>query len=228
MDPTTTVSPTSTATATAAGAAQASQASGTSSLGESDFLRLLTAQLANQDPLQPVDNQAFIAQLAQFSSLEQLQGVSSRLDSLLLATASSGQLQAASLVGKTVSYRASGLTLVQGQPPPSLSVTLAGRAAVGAVIQDASGATVRTLSLGTQEAGTFALAWDGRDDHGNQLPPGSYTVRLSAKAADGSSPAVSAAAAGTVQAIDFSSGAAQLVIGGAHVKMSDVVQVTQS
>ncbi len=73
-------------------------------LGKDDFLRLLTAQLANQDPLQPTDNQAFIAQLAQFSSLEQLQGVSSRLDTLLVAQTSGNQLTAASLVGKTVSW----------------------------------------------------------------------------------------------------------------------------
>jgi flagellar basal-body rod modification protein FlgD len=90
---------------TAPAASAAPAAPGATALGKDDFLKLLTAQLANQDPLQPVDNQAFVAQLAQFSSLEQLQGVSARLDDLLLATNASTQVTAASLVGKTVEYR---------------------------------------------------------------------------------------------------------------------------
>ena len=101
--------------------ATASNASNTSAaqneLGKDAFLKLLTAQLANQDPLEPVDNQAFIAQLAQFSSLEQLQGVSSRLDSLLLAVGSSNQLGAASLVGKDVTFKTSGFDLEEGTAP---------------------------------------------------------------------------------------------------------------
>ncbi len=98
----------STAATAAAGPQQAGGASQGSALGKDDFLKLLTAQLAHQDPLQPVDNQAFIAQLAQFSSLEQLQGVSSRLDDLLRSATSSNQLDAASLVGKTITYRTAG------------------------------------------------------------------------------------------------------------------------
>src|SRR5918911_1658535 len=99
------------ATSSASAASGSSSATPTSKteLGKDDFLKLLTAQLANQDPLQPVDNQAFIAQLAQFSSVEQLQGVSSRLDTLLLATASANQMNTASLVGKDVSFSADGV-----------------------------------------------------------------------------------------------------------------------
>src|SRR5512146_3329236 len=135
---------------TASAAQPAASATPRNTLGKDDFLKLLTAQLSNQDPLQPVDNQAFIAQLAQFSSLEQLQGVSSRLDSLLLATASSNQLEAASLVGKTVSYHADGVDVVQGQPPPALQASVAARATVTAIVQDASGRAVRAIPLGTQ------------------------------------------------------------------------------
>src|SRR5918911_602156 len=116
-------------------------------LGKDDFLKLLTAQLANQDPLQPVDNQAFIAQLAQFSSVEQLQNLSSRLDTLLLATASSNQLSTASLVGKDVSYSADGVDVSGGQAT-HLQISLPSRASVTALVQDASGRTVRTVALG--------------------------------------------------------------------------------
>lgn len=95
----------STASTAPAAPSQPAGTAGGTALGKDDFLKLLTAQLANQDPLQPVDNQAFIAQLAQFSSLEQLQGVSTRLDDLLLAAGASTQLSAASLVGRTVAFR---------------------------------------------------------------------------------------------------------------------------
>src|SRR5689334_22506516 len=128
-------------------------ATGSKELGKDELLKLLTAQLANQDPLQPVDNQAFIAQLAQFSSVEQLQAVSSRLDTLLLATASANQMNTASLVGKDVSFKADGVDVAAGGPS-SLQVKVSSRATVTAVVQDASGRTVRTLALGVRE-GSF-------------------------------------------------------------------------
>ncbi len=161
----------------------ASSTGGTNQLGKDDFLKLLTAQLANQDPLQPVDNQAFIAQLAQFSSLEQMQNVTTKLDA---------------------------------------------PAAVTVVVQDGTGRTVRTMALGGHDAGTFDLGWDGRDDQGNALPAGHYKLSISAKAADGSSPAVEVRATGKVTAVGFDGGAAQLVVGNTYLKLSDVVQITQS
>ncbi len=195
-------------------------------LGKDDFLKLLTAQLSNQDPLQPVDNQAFIAQLAQFSSLEQLQGVSSRLDSLLLAASSSNQMSTASLVGKDVAFKASGLDLAGGTPP-ALQANLAARATVVCVVQDESGRNVRTLALGTHEAGSFDIGWDGRGDGGNSLPAGHYTVMLSARGADGSDVAVEARSSGRVQGVSFDGDGAELIIGTNHVKLADVVQITQ-
>ena len=221
-----TISATAVSTDPSTAAQQASASTSKSTLGKDDFLKLLTAQLSNQDPLQPVDNQAFIAQLAQFSSLEQLQGVSTRLDSLLLAAASANQMGTASLVGKDVSYRASGVDLADA--PPSLQANLGSRATVTCVVQDDSGRNVRTLALGVHDAGTFDLGWDGRDDRGNTLPAGHYTVQLSARGADGSDVAVEARSSGRVRGVSFDGDAAELVIGTSHVKLADVVQITQS
>jgi flagellar basal-body rod modification protein FlgD len=205
----------------------ANAAPATKTLGKDEFLKLLTAQLANQDPLQPVDNQAFIAQLAQFSSVEQLQNLGSRLDTLLLAQASSNQMMAASLVGKTVSFTSSQVALPAAGQPVQVAATSSAAAAVVAVVQDASGKTVRTLALGSQPAGPFTFSWDGRDDRGNALPAGAYGVKLTAKAADGSSVTVKSQGSGLVQGVSFDSGAAELVVNGVHVKMTDVVQVSQ-
>src|SRR5437762_11024181 len=84
---------------------------GSDKLGKDEFLKLLMAQLANQDPTAPTDNQAFVAQLAQFAGLEAAQGTNSRLDTLLMAEASSNQTAAVSFIGKNVDYRTDGLTL---------------------------------------------------------------------------------------------------------------------
>jgi flagellar basal-body rod modification protein FlgD len=196
-------------------------------LGKDDFLRLLTAQLANQDPLKPVDNQAFVAQLAQFASLEQLHGVSDRLDSLVLASASQTQLNAASLVGRDVTFRADGLDVESGSAPAPMQGTLAARGTVTAVVQDRNGRAVRSLSLGALEAGDFQLAWDGRDERGNVVAPGRYTLTVTAKSGDGTLTPLDLRASGRVKAVDYSSGGPELVVGASRIKLSDVAQITQ-
>lgn len=215
-----------TSSSTISQASPAAAAAPKSELDENAFLRLLTAQLQNQDPLSPVDNQAFVAQLAQFSSVEQLHAVSSRLDTLLIATASQNQMATASLVGKDVSYRASAVQL-DGTNAPAVQVKLAAQGAVTAVVTDASGRTVRTLAVGSHAAGTFDLGWDGRDDAGRLLPAGSYGVKLAARGPDGSAVTAEARAHGRVGGVTFDGDAAQLLVGGNTVKLSDVVEITQ-
>jgi len=204
----------------------AASTTGSNTLGKDDFLKLLTAQLSNQDPLQPVDNQSFIAQLAQFSSVEQLQNVSSQLDTLLTAAASANQMSATSLVGKNVAFNADGVDVANGSAS-ALRVNLPASATVTAVVQDASGRTVRTLALGAHGAGTFDLAWDGRDASGAAVPAGHYTVTLSAKAADGTDVTAGESARGLATGVAFDGGAAVLLVGGAQVKLSDVVEIDQ-
>jgi flagellar basal-body rod modification protein FlgD len=195
-------------------------------LGKDDFLKLLTAQLANQDPLQPVDNQAFIAQLAQFSSLEQMQNVSTRIDELAQAMTSSSRLTTASLVGRTASYQTSDIDLVSGATP-ALQADLSAAGKVAAVIRNAAGSVVRTLDAGSHEAGLFDVGWDGKDQQGNALPAGRYSVALSATSADGASVAVKPVSHGTVKGVSLSGDEAQLMIGSSRVSMSDVVKITQ-
>ena len=216
---------TSSIASSTAAATQSTTAS--SSLGKNEFLKLLTAQLANQDPLQPVDNQAFVAQLAQFSSLEQLQNVTSRLDTLLVAAASSNQLATASLVGKQVSYQASTVA-VTADGAGAVQASLGARASVTAVLKDANGHTVRTLALGTREPGTFDLGWDGRDGAGQPVAPGTYSVQLTGRDLQGTEVPVQARARGVVSGISFDGSAAELVVGGNKVKLSEVSEITQS
>lgn len=197
----------------------------TKQLGKDEFLLLLTTQLQNQNPLEPVDNQAFIAQLAQFASVEQLEGLGSRLDTLLLAQASANQMNTASLVGKEVLFRADGITL-GASPPARFEVTQDGSSdATVALIADRSGRVVRTLPLGPRDAGTFATSWDGLDEKGNALPPGDYVLTVSATREDGAEVHVASSIRGVVAGVTFENQAPELLVGGRRVQMSDIVQI---
>jgi flagellar basal-body rod modification protein FlgD len=196
-------------------------------LGKDEFLKLLIVQLQNQDPLQPVDNQAFIAQLAQFSSVEQLQAVGSRLDTLLLAQASANQMSTASLVGKDLLYRADGIDAGPGQPSAA-QLQLTSRADVTLLVRDASGRTVRTLQLGSRAAGAVDVAWDGKDEAGNTVAAGHYQVTLSAKDATGKDVAVELRARGRVRGVTYDGDVPMLLVGASKVRMSDVVEINQA
>lgn len=200
--------------------------SGNTSLGKNEFLKLLIAQLANQDPLKPVDNQQFISQLAQFSSLEQMQNVSTNLEALLTANKSTNQLAAASLLGQNVTHASDTVALVAGQTP-SAQVALEAPAAVLVAIQNASGRVVRTLDLGVCQAGTAELGWDGRDANGNALAAGSYTVAVSATAADGTAVRANLLTSGLVKSVSYEGGETVLTVGGSRVKFSDVIRINQ-
>jgi flagellar basal-body rod modification protein FlgD len=220
---------TTAASSVAGAAASSSGATGTQkTLGKDDFLKLLLTQLQNQDPLQPVDNQAMIAQLAQFSSLEQMQGVADRLDTLLLAQTSANQMSTTSLVGREVTYRTDAVDWTPGSAPVGLQARLAANAGLTAVIRDASGHAVRTLSLGAQEAGSVEISWDGKDDAGNPLPAGRYSVDLVAKDGAGNDVGAELRVHGRVRGVSFDGGTPLLLIGGSQVKMSDVVEVIQA
>jgi flagellar basal-body rod modification protein FlgD len=194
-------------------------------LGKDEFLRLLTTQLQYQDPLDPMDNQAFIAQLAQFASVEQLEGLGGRLDTLLLAQASANQMNTAALVGKEVLFKTDGLTL-GATPPARFEVTTDGASdETVALIADGSGRIVRTLPLGPRDAGTFAASWDGLDEKGNALPPGDYVLTVSATRKDGLEVNVASSIRGIVGGVTFENQAPELLVGGRHVKMSDILQI---
>jgi flagellar basal-body rod modification protein FlgD len=214
------------AVASATGASSASATGLQKALGKDDFLRLLLVQMQNQDPLSPVDNKEMLAQLAQFSSLEQLQGVSDRLDTLLLAQSSSSQLATTSLVGRSVTYLTDTVAWT-GSGSVSLQGSLAAPAEVTVQIRDSTGKLVRTLALGTRSAGALELAWDGRDQSGNPVPAGTYSVSATAGIGDGAV-SLPLRGSGLVRGVTFEGGAPLLLIGGSRVRMSDVVEVIQA
>ncbi len=195
-----------------------------SELGQDDFMRLMVAQLKNQDPSQPMDNFQFLSQIAQFGTLSGVQGLQGALESLSGSLASNQGLQAATLVGRKVFTESGGGTLAQGGSLDGV-VNLTDRAAsVQVRIADAGGRLVRTLELGPQAAGRVEFTWDGRTAAGEQLASGTYLATAQALA-NGKAVAVPVASASTVASVSMGAVGAPLSLhlaSGAVVGLDDI------
>ena len=187
-----------------------------------EFLKLLVAQLAHQDPLNPQDSSAFVSQLAQFSALEQSAKTNDQLSSLASAVSSQNRAGMAALVGKTVVARASSVNVGASGTPPACMLHLDGAAkGVEVKLVDASGKAVRTATLGATAAGDVAINWGA----GGALPAGTYTVAIKATAADGTAVNGSAEIKGVIQSLGFANGNTTFNVNGADVSPSDIVSI---
>jgi flagellar basal-body rod modification protein FlgD len=145
----------------------------------------------------------------------------------MVGQAAAQQTGVTSLVGKQVEFNTNSVSLTVGQPTLLNSSLAADASSVTAVITDSTGKTVRTLTLGGHAAGPMPIAWDGRDQTGNPLPTGTYTVNVTATDPKGASVGVSESASGLVSGVSFSGGTTQLLVGSSTVQLSNVTQVSQ-
>ena len=194
-------------------------------LGKEDFLHLLITQLQNQDPLNPTDHTEFTAQLAQFSSLEQLSNVNDNLEQLQNFQASTHNTQAISLLGKEITAKGNYLQLTDGEPI-GCDFSLDGDAAAVSVnIYDSTGEFVKAIDSKNLAAGRHTLIWDGTDKNGNPAWDGSYTFEILAADANDQNVNVTAFFTGTVDTVTFENNAPFLISGGQKIAYSDVIQV---
>lgn len=153
---------------------------GNQSLGQSEFLELMTAQLMNQDPFAPMDNADFIGQMAQFGTVSGIGDLRDEFANLSSAMTSQMLVDASNIVGKSVLTESSSFML---QTEGELSGVLKFDTNVDSVtinIEDESGGLVRTIQYGAQAAGDMPFSWDGMNDEGDRMPKGLY--KLSANA----------------------------------------------
>ncbi len=207
--------------------AQTSSASATNKagLGRNDFLKLLISQLENQSPLNPMDSTDFVAQLAEFSSLEQLTQVNDGLAALSMGQAGMINNQAVSLVGRKVVYPGSDIT-VGDQDTTEFRYRLDGEATdVTITIKNATGETVRTVKMGAQTSGSQDFSWDLKDTNGNTVPKGSYSFDVNANNEKGNEIPVQHYGIGVVDAISFDNGYAELIIGKLRITMADIIEI---
>jgi flagellar basal-body rod modification protein FlgD len=213
-------------TTATSGTASTTPATNGTTLGGTDFLTLMLAQLKNQDPTSPVDSNTFLTQLAQLS---QVQGINTLNTTLTNSLSSNQALQASSLLGHqamvnspTASLAANGTVNGAVNVPQTTSQVVL-------VITDSNGAQVRQINLGAQSSGLANFTWDGKETNGSQAPAGTY--KLSAQYAGAASGAAAATTlvTGTVQSVSMGAGSAGLtlnVAGVGSVPFSSVQQIS--
>ena len=194
-------------------------------LGKEDFLNLLITQLQNQDPLNPTDSTEFTAQLAQFSSLEQLSNVNDNLEQLQNFQAATNNSQAVSLLGKEIMANGNFLQLSDGEPIGCDFSLGRDAAAVVVNIYDSTGEFVKAFESEDLAAGRHTLVWDGTDRNGNPAKDGNYTFEILAADANGQNVNVTAFFTGTVNTVTFENNTPFLISGGQKIALGDVIQV---
>ena len=147
------------------------------SLGQGDFLKLMTTQLNNQDPMKPMDSGEFFNQITQFSSVAGIQDLQNTFSKVADAMLSGQALQASSLVGRSVMLESSTAYLENGTQVTGAVDLSSPVDDVRVYIYSRSGELVKTIDLGRQSQGMKEFSWDGTNDKGVSLPPGEYDIK---------------------------------------------------
>lgn len=200
---------------------------GASTLGKDSFLQLLVTQMQNQNPLDPQDNTQFVAQLAQFSSLETMQNLSTSVDAIGGMYQSSQALQASSLVGRSVIADASSTNVDTTKGMTGQAVVPSTSTTTTVKIYDSTGSVVRTLDLGQQKAGNASFTWDGKDDAGNPLESGNYSFKATGSL-DGTSTGLTTYLPATVTSVTMGSAGTSMTLNlanGTNIALSKVQQI---
>ena len=206
-----------------------SSSSGTGELGKDEFLKLFIAQIQYQDPLNPLDSAEFTAQLAQFSSVEQLYGMNSKLGKIEeTLNNQSEQLDNLGYIGKTVKADDNTMRVDDGKVQ-SGSYTIDDGGYVTIDVYNSDGVIVRTFYKGWEDKGEHDVNWDGRDDAGALSGDGSYTFEVTARDEDGFYVPSNTYISGEVTGIKYQDGQPYLMIGERIINdNNNIIEVTQT
>lgn len=187
------------------------------------FLTLLTTQLQNQDPMNPMDSDQFTQELVSFSGVEQQINTNDNLKTLISLQQGNSSNNAINYLGKNIT-----ITDGSGQLTDSAahwSYALGSAAASTTItVTDSNGKVVYTGNGGTT-AGQHDFDWDGKDNSGNQLDDGTYKLAVSSLAADGTTVQTGVASSGTVTEVNFTGSEPYLMVGSMAVPVSSVSAV---
>jgi flagellar basal-body rod modification protein FlgD len=202
---------------------------GNSQLDKDAFMKLMLAQMKNQDPTNSQKSHEMAAQLAQFTSLEQLFNVNDNLKNMQTQQEPVGQFQALNLIGKSVSGDTSRLVRVAGDKKHDFSFDLNGDAKdVKISVANETGQEIRSFSLSDLKKGTNRISWNGLDSQDNPTPSGNY--RVSVEARDDRGKAVNAVTefGGQITGVTFGKEGPILMIGDQKIRFSDVKTIVDS
>ena len=221
--------PTGTGTGTGSGSSTANSASSLGTLGGTDFITLMLAQLQNQDPTSPVDSNTFLTQLAQLSEVQGITSLNTNFSTLSNSLTSNQAMQASSLLGHQVLVSSSTATLAAGAtvtgavnvPQTTSQVTLS--------ITDSNGNVVNQINLGAQSAGLANFSWNGTMGNGSPAPAGTYTLTAQYAGQVSGGTAATTLVNGTVDSVSMGAGSAGMtlnVAGVGSVPFSSLQQIS--
>lgn len=197
-----------------------SQASSTKSVGKDEFMKLLLAQLKNQDPLKPMDGTDFAAQLAQFSSLEQLKNLNTTLETQSVNQMTLGYAQSVNMIGKEAVANSGNTVTANGQTT-ELNYRLAKDAqSVTISIMDKNGNLIKTWDESAKTAGMNRATWDC-----SGVEKGDYTYQIAATNSFGAPVTADTMTTGVVTAVHFRSNQILVTLNGREVPLSDIIEI---
>ncbi len=213
-------------TADAANEALTKQSASTSGMGQKDFLTLFTTQLKCQDPLDPVKNEAFVAQLAQFSQLEATTGMAETLKTYVDSMAGERMMSSTSMIGKSVAVPNAPAVIQDGKPAQGFINLPTGAEGVKLQVFNDKGQPVATQTLGAQPIGDMPWVWDGSSDAGTKVADGNYYIKASiVSQGKNTNPAVNVLSVVTGVNQQADKTILLEVAGGKSVKLSDVQRI---
>ncbi len=196
-----------------------------SGLGKDAFMKLLMTQMQYQDPMSPMDNKDFIAQMAQFSSLEQMKNMNESLAGFMRLEASSAKLNALSLIGKDVKVNKQYFEVKNGSTDDKLKYDVKVPGDIIINIYDDSGKTVRTIELGKMDAGEKDFYWDGKNDDGKTVGDGKYYLEIVDKISKSNMVYLTPSIYGKVNSVSFKNGQVAIYVGKDKYSLDDILEV---
>ena len=201
-------------------------------LDRNDFLQLLITKLQHQDPLSPMEDSDFVAQLAQFANLEQMNNLADGIRESnqigFLQTQSLNNVMASGLIGRELAATFSGETGVNisAENMPNIAYSTQQFASeIEFIIRDINGIEVAKLIEEDVSAGNGIIQWDGNDADGERVPDGFYTVEAVARTASGEEFTPSLPLVGIVESVSFRDGAAFFNISGFEIGLGSVLAI---
>jgi flagellar basal-body rod modification protein FlgD len=203
------------------------RATGNNKLDKDAFFKLMIANMKNQDPTNPLKSHEMAAQLANFSSLEQMQNMNTTLGEIKAGQKPSEQFQSLSLIGKAVSGDSSKLVRAKGDTDHDFQFNLPADAKeVSVKVLNAAGEEVRKYDLANLKKGDNKITWNGHDSRDNVVPVGEYRFAIEAKGSNGTKLAVKTDFSGMITGVNYTPEGPVLMIGNQTIRLRDVRKIT--
>lgn len=202
------------------------RAVGNNQLDKDAFFKLMLAQMKNQDPTNPMKSHEMAAQLANFSSLEQMQNINTTLTEMKNAGKPAEQFQALSLIGRSVAGDSTELIRTKDDKEHDFKFDLPTDADVTVKVRNQDGQIVRSYDLKNLKMGDNKITWNGQDDNGRTMPAGNYQFMAEAKNKQGQKLAVKTAFDGVITGVNFTPEGPVLMVGKQTVRLRDVRKIT--